>query len=234
MGWRERLVDVARFMVRPSHILQPASWRPGFGAVWGLLVMLTLLAVLLARVLIEAVLGSIGVVPDSTVDDSLGPRAVLSAVVLAPLLEEALSRGWLSGRVAALRFAAYGVIALALLLAGLIVSPDFRRILALAAAAVVFAGLIHWSLTRHRDSAVPGWFIRHFRWLVWGSSLVFALLHLGNYEALTHPLGVLVVMPLMIGGMLLAYTRTRLGLRAAMLHHAAYNAVLVGLALTLS
>lgn len=54
------------------------------------------------------------------------------------------------------------------------------------------------------------------------------MLHLGNYEALTHPLGLLVVSPLMLGGMLLAYTRTRLGLRAAMAHHAAYNAVLVG------
>jgi membrane protease YdiL (CAAX protease family) len=60
---------------------------------------------------------------------------------------------------------------------------------------------------------------------VWGSALVFGLIHLGNYEPLTHPFGVLVVLPQTIGGLLLAYTRARLGLGAAMAHHAMYNAV---------
>ena len=36
---------------------------------------------------------------------------------------------------------------------------------------------------------------------------------------------VLAVLPQTIGGLLLAYTRTRLGLRAAMLQHALYNAL---------
>jgi membrane protease YdiL (CAAX protease family) len=72
---------------------------------------------------------------------------------------------------------------------------------------------------------VPAWFARHFHWFVWGSSLLFGLIHLGNYEPLAHPLGVLVVLPQTIGGLLLAYTRTRLGLGAAMAHHAAYNAL---------
>jgi membrane protease YdiL (CAAX protease family) len=40
-----------------------------------------------------------------------------------------------------------------------------------------------------------------------------------------------VVLPLMLGGVLLAYTRTRLGLRAAMVQHGCYNAALVGLTL---
>jgi hypothetical protein len=34
-----------------------------------------------------------------------------------------------------------------------------------------------------------------------------------------------VVAPQLIGGLFLAYVRTRLGLRAAMAHHAAYNAL---------
>ena len=90
---------------------------------------------------------------------------------------------------------------------------------------MALAGLVQWSLTRTRDTAVPAWFKRHFHWFVWGSTLLFGLAHLGNYEALTSPLGVLVVLPQTIGGLLLAYTRTRLGLGAAMAHHAAYNAV---------
>jgi membrane protease YdiL (CAAX protease family) len=211
------------------------AWRPGSAVTWAGLTLLTLIAVLLARGLIEAILGPAGILPASTRTGRPDLRDVTLAVIVAPLLEETLSRGWLSGRRAALRFALYGAAALGLMLAALASPPDVRRMIAVAAVVTVFAGLIQWSITRHRERerSVPGWFIRHFRWLAWGSSLAFALLHLGNYEALTHPLGVVVVMPLMLGGMLLAYTRTRLGLRAAIAQHAAYNAVLVGAALAL-
>ncbi len=152
---------------------------------------------------------------------------LVSYLLFAPVLEELLYRGWLSGRIAALRFAAYGFAAQALLLASLFVREDMAMPLALAGAALALAGLVHWSLTRTRDTAVPVWFTRNFHWIVWVSSLAFGLIHLGSYEALTHPLGVLVVLPQTIGGLLLAYTRTRLGLGAAMLHHAGYNAVFV-------
>jgi hypothetical protein len=84
---------------------------------------------------------------------------------------------------------------------------------------------VQWSRWRHVDTAVPGWFVRHYRWFVWGSTVLFGLTHLGNFEPLAHPVGLLVVLPQTIGGLLLAYTRTRLGLGAAMAHHAAYNAV---------
>jgi membrane protease YdiL (CAAX protease family) len=230
MTLRERLADVARFVARPTFAERTMAWRPGYVSAWALLVLLTLPTVLLTAGLLAAVLGPAGILPASTRDTALDLRAVLIAVVLAPVLEESLSRGWLSGRRAALHFAAAGLVALVVLLASLGVEPGTRKLVALVGVAVVFVGLVRWSLTRHRDREVPDWFLRHFRWLVWGSSLGFALLHLGNYEALTHPLGALVVAPLMLGGMLLAYTRTRLGLRAAMAHHAAYNAVLVAAA----
>jgi hypothetical protein len=131
----------------------------------------------------------------------------------------------LTGRIAALRFAAYGLAAMGLMMASLFVLADYAKPVAYAGAAVAFAGLIHWHLTRARDTAVPAWFNRHFHWIVWGSSLLFGLIHLGNYEPLQSPIGLLVVLPQTIGGLLLAYTRTRLGLGAAVAHHAAYNAV---------
>jgi len=227
---RDRLADVARFIMRPSFAARPMAWRREYVATWAVLTVLTLIAVLLAAALIEATLGYAGMLPASTRNARPDLRDVALAVVFAPLLEETLSRGWLSGRYAALRFALYGAAALGLLLAALVVPQDLRKIVALTAVVTVLAGLIQWGLTRHRARGreVPGWFVRHFRWMAWGSSLAFALLHLGNYEALNSPLGVVVVMPLMLGGMLLAYTRTRLGLRAAIAQHAAYNAVLMG------
>lgn len=233
MSLRERLVDVGRFVMRPTYVARPMAWRPGFASALALMIGLNLLLVTMMRLLIEAALGTSGALP-AIADKALpNPRDVLEYVLIAPLLEEVLFRGWMTGRKADLRFAVYGAAALALLLMALAAPQDFARASSLVAVALVFAGLIHWGLTRHRLSAVSDGFIRKFRWMVWGSSLVFGLIHLGRFEPLTSPLGALVVAPLMLGGLLLAYTRTRLGLRAAVLQHAAYNAVLVGLALAL-
>jgi membrane protease YdiL (CAAX protease family) len=151
------------------------------------------------------------------------------ALLIAPVLEEAVYRGWLTGRIAALRFAAFGFAAEACFIGSLWVEEQWAMPLAIAGGGAAFIGFAQWLHTRERDTAIPAWFTRNFHWLVWGSSLFFALIHLGNYESITHPLGVLVVAPQLIGGLLLAYVRTRLGLRAAMVHHAAYNALFLAL-----
>lgn len=224
---RARLADVARFAVRPSYVAQPMGWRPGFGSALVLMIALNVMTVGLSSALIHLALGPSGVLPELAKDTPISPRDVFNYVLLAPLLEEPLHRGWLTGRKAALRFAAFGCAALVLCLIGFVIGTNGGRIFALFGVAAAFIGLVQWGLTRHRDCAVPDAFIRHFRWLVWGSSLVFGLIHLGNFKPFTNPLGVLVVLPLMLAGMLLAYTRTRLGLRAAILHHAGYNMALV-------
>lgn len=224
MTFRERVADAGRFALRPTFVARPLAWGPAAA-----LALLTLLALDLALgeaalLLGEALDGLVPVLPEPVEEDiTLAEDAFLS-LLLAPLLEELLFRGWLSGRRAALRFALYGLAALALFMASLFAGPGAATALALAGVGTVIAGLVHWSRTRHRDREVPAWFIRHFGKFVWGSTLLFGLIHLGNYEPLTHPLGVLVVLPQTIGGLLLAYTRTRLGLMAAVAHHSAFNA----------
>jgi membrane protease YdiL (CAAX protease family) len=168
---------------------------------------------------------SAGFLPEPIETEESLTEELFLTLLFAPVVEEALFRGWLNGRHAALRFAAYGMGALALSLVTLFLSDAFAEPVGFAGLALALAGLIHWVRTRRRDTAVPAWFTRHFHWFVWGSTLLFGLIHIGNFEPLTHPLGVLVVLPQTIGGLLLAYTRTRLGLRAAMAHHAAFNAV---------
>ncbi len=220
---------MARFALRPSFVAQPMAW--GRTAALALLAVFALdIALgLLIEGALAAVDGATGWLPAPVEEPITFAEDLFTALLVAPLLEELLFRGWLSGRAAALRFAMFGFAALALFAASLIVSPYVATPMALAGVAMAFAGLIRWSQTRHFDIAVPAWFPRHFRWLVWGSSLLFGLIHLGNYAPLNHPLGLLVVLPQTIGGVLLAYTRTRLGLRAAIAHHAAYNAVLTAL-----
>ncbi len=225
MGWRDWLADVARFVVRPTYVGRPMVW----GRTAALLLVMMFALDLAVDTLVSWLTGAwdaqTGFLPEPVEQDIPLAEDMFNALLLAPVLEEALFRGWLTGRIAALRFAAYGFGALGLFTSSLMVPAGYAAAMSLAGSALVFAGLIHWSRTRHRDTAVPVWFTRHFHWLVWSSTVLFGLIHLGNYEALAHPLGVLVVVPQTIGGLLLAYTRTRLGLGAAMAHHAAYNAV---------
>lgn len=225
MTLRARTLDIARFIARPAYAAQPMAW--GRAAALALLLVFALdLAIdTLVAALTEAWDTGAGFLPEPIEYQTTLAEDLFGFLVLAPIMEELAFRGWLSGRIAALRFALYGFAAMGVLTAALYVPLEYEIAVSLAGVGVALAGLIHWSRTRARETAVPAWFTRHFHWFVWGSSLAFGLIHLGNYEPLQSPLGLLVVLPQTIGGLLLAYTRTRLGLRAAMVHHAAYNAV---------
>lgn len=225
MSLGERLADVGRFALRPTFAVQPMAWGRAAALALALVFGLDWALGALSIWLTDHWSLPSGILPQPIEQDIPLAEDLFTGLLLAPVLEELLFRGWLTGRIAALRFALYGMAALVLFLASLLVGPGLAQFVGLAGVATAIAGLVHWSHTRRRDSAVPAWFTRHFHWFVWGSTLLFGLIHLGNYEQLTHPLGVLVVLPQTIGGLLLAYTRTRLGLRAAMAHHAAYNAL---------
>lgn len=221
----ERLADAARFAARPTFLARPMAW--GRAAALALVVVFALDCALDALVtwLTATWDAGAGFLPEPVEEDIPFLEDAFNALLVAPVLEELAFRAWLTGRIAALRFAVYGFAAMGALMASLIAAPAWAMPLGLAGAGIALAGLIHWNAVRHGDTDVPLWFTRNFHWVVWLSSLGFGLIHLGNYEALTHPLGVLVVMPQTIGGLLLAYTRTRLGLGAAIAHHALYNAV---------
>ncbi len=232
MNLRERLVDVARFAVRPTYAAQPMAWSRAAA-----LALMTVFAAACALdwltwLAIDWWDAQAGFLPPSIRRyDSAGDLA-FKALLLAPIVEEALFRGWLSGRVAALRFAAFGIAAHGLFFASLWAVEAWQMPLALGGLVLAFAGLVQWLRRRERETQVPDWFLRHFRWLVWGSSLFFAAIHFGNYAPIADPRGVLVVTSQLIGGLVLAYIRTRLGLGAAIAYHAAYNGlVLIGLTL---
>lgn len=229
MSLSERLADVARFAVRPGFVARPM--------VWGRAAALALLVVFVVDLALDTLVtwltatwdAGAGFLPEPVEEDIPFLEDAFNALLVAPVLEELAFRAWLTGRTAALRFAAYGFAAMGVLMASLVAPPAWAMPLGLAGAGIALAGLIHWNAARDRDTQVPLWFTRNFHWIVWMSSLGFGLIHLGNYEALTHPLGILVVLPQTIGGLLLAYTRTRLGLGAAIAHHAAYNALAMAL-----
>lgn len=67
-----------------------------------------------------------------------------------------------------------------------------------------------------------------FPYLVYGSSVVFGLIHISNYENndwAFYFLSPLVVMSQMTGGFILAFLRTRFSLRWSMIYHSLWNAI---------
>lgn len=229
MGLRERLGDIGRFAARPTYPAPPLGWghaaAPGLVVALGIVFAFDLALGELIVMATNAWDAGAGFMPAPLEIEATLAEDLFDFLILAPLLEELVFRGWLTGRIAALRFALYGFAAMGLFSAALYLPVEYVTAVSLTGVAVAFAGLLHWSVTRDTGTEVPAWFTGHFHWFVWGSSLAFGLIHLGNYEPLAHPLGLLVVLPQTIGGLLLAYTRTRLGLGAAIAHHAAYNAV---------
>lgn len=226
---RARLADAARFVARPTFTAapMPRAREAALTVLAAGVVHLVLLAVVIAPVWLAA--RSAGVLPAPDSDPDGLAAGTLAFLVIAPLLEELVFRSWLTGRVAALRFATCGFAALAMMLAGVSLLPDHARLLGWAGVGVALAGLVHWVLTRERASSrtVPPAFIRHFGGIVWAQALLFGLIHLGNYAAPASPWGLAVVLPQVLGGLLLAYIRTRAGLAAGIVYHAGYNALVL-------
>lgn len=91
-------------------------------------------------------------------------------------------------------------------------------------------GLIVWRGTHRRADAADQW-NRHGPRVIWLAVFGFALAHVANYKI---PLAdwrvvaaVLLVVPQLVGGFCIAYTRVRAGFWAGVAHHSISNAALV-------
>ena len=169
--------------------------------------------------------------PDLLDLDMSSAEEWVSVALLAPVLEEAVFRGWLSGRQAALELAGRMALAITLLIAGAVLvrsgsSLESVRIIQFGALGFAAYALLVWFRQRKRKVEIPAWFDRNYRHLVWGSSVAFGTIHLLNYDGPTGPIDLVLVLPQTLGGLVLAYTRTRLGLAAAVAQHALFNIVL--------
>ncbi len=153
------------------------------------------------------------------------PREWLLPVVVlaAPLLEEMLFRGWLSGRPRALWLL---VCALA---AGipLVITGGNSPLAAIGLIAALIAAPLGWFLLRKRTA--PGWFQHHFGTIFYGAALLFGAAHLVNFSQ-PSLLALPLVAPQLWAGTTLGYLRTRHGLWASILAHALSN----GLALMIA
>lgn len=146
----------------------------------------------------------------------------IAVVIVGPLVEEIIFRGWLTGT---WRSLAGSAVFLAVFFGGTAMMTDLQigppgvKQLGLA-----ILGLAAIWLVRPVDTGprVPG-YDRVFRFVFWGQGIVFGLLHYQNFAAASPVLAILMTLPLIVCAWLWGYARIVLGLGGAVLLHAAYN-----------
>lgn len=148
-------------------------------------------------------------------------------IPIAPPIEEALFRGWLTGRPRALWLLAMACVAA--VLCACIVAHRAETAAAFGVIATGIAAVAGWWRLR-KLAAPPRGFVRGYR--VWFalSVMVFGALHLTNYA---HPVlaTVPMVLPQIWAGLVFGYVRMRQGLAASILLHASGNAAALAAAL---
>lgn len=236
-GARMVVHDVWRFVLRPT--LPAGRIAPGRTFAFVFAIVLTFDFTLAGgAIALETFATEAGYEPPIYVDSEWSLGWELAALVLfAPLIEEAIFRGWLAGTRAWLLFGLHMAIVVVLLtVAAVFIDVLPGGILALvtlfALGLAIFAAL-RVRDRRHEETQVPGWFRSNFRWFVWGSTLAFGAVHLTNFEGVSSPLDALLIPSQTAGALLLAYTRVHLGLRAAIAQHAVLNAVFAALSLAI-
>lgn len=213
-AWR----DFAAFL-RAPRLAGPVGLRAGWkmtGAMLGLN-LLGLAVLLLVLPLWQHLTGIEG--PGAF--EGIPIEYLIPAVVLAaPIVEECLFRGWLSGRPRALWLLGCCLAAIAPLA---LLQPAAAGLAILGA---LLAAIIGWVVLRKR--AAPGWFMKGFPVLFLVSAALFASIHVFNYDnpGLLH---LPMVLPQLWAGLTLGFVRMQVGLPAAMLVHGASNALALSL-----
>jgi membrane protease YdiL (CAAX protease family) len=225
-AWR----DWASFVRRPA--LPDCA---NLGLVDGLKAVLPLYALDLA--IMAVLFGALGVamalgfeMPEHMLGEfELTPLLVLGILAGAPIGEELVFRGWLSGRP--------GHVLGSLILVGAIVlfmlggrnsgtaGAELWSFGALGALAL--SGL---SVFLLRGRPAMRWFQRHFAWFFWASALLFAAIHLTNF-ATAGPSLLPLVLPQFALALLLGYLRVTHGLWSSILLHMLHNATFIALVL---
>jgi membrane protease YdiL (CAAX protease family) len=221
------LRDFAAYIGRPRLITPSGLGAPG---AWRAVLALLGFHLLVLLVLLSPVLGLWQAAMGLPAPEAFGAVSkvwlVPLVVVIAPLGEEFMFRGWLTGRVRAL-----WLLGCALVAGVLLAMVNYHVAEIPASLGVVAMGLIApggWWWLRRRG--VAAWFEAAFPALVWLSIVIFGLSHLSNYPRFSWAL-LPMVLPQVWTGIVLSFARMRFGLIAAMLIHAAANATAISLAL---
>lgn len=205
---------------RPMGLGSAESWALWRGATGLYLAGLLVLALVLH--LWQRAMG----LPSPDAFGKVPPALLLPTVtLLAPVAEECVFRGWLSGRPRALALIAGLVVAAAALWT--VRDGAAHPVALLLLLLGVLGAALGWFVLRRRET--PAWFVAAFPVLFMLHAVVFALFHLSNYPRITLAL-VPMVLPQLWAGLVFGFIRVRISLPAAMLAHALGNLAAVTVA----
>jgi len=222
---RDQLRDFRAYLAAP-RLTVPAPSRPGWAIIVGVY-----LAGLIAVAPLLGLWQHAMHLPAPEAFHGFSPGALVPiVVVVAPVAEEALFRGWLTGRPRALWLLAMALLGAVLLCAVVLHWHD--QIASLGVIAAAIAALAGWLVLR-KATDPPRWFARRFGLWFYVSVAVFALLHMANYPRASWAL-VPMVIPQLWAGLVFGYLRMRQGLIASILAHAVGNAAALAAALLAS
>lgn len=224
-GWKfaDLAIRIARFIRRPTLTLPPVA--DGVVAFVSRMVVIDL--AIRIGVIWLTLLGTQILDTDNVLDEDINPwLLVLLAVIIAPLLEETAMR-LLIHPWSEWRFWVSSLVWLAFVGSSVFTGEwnGWQGWMLL----VWPVGLIVWRLTNRTKNAEAKW--NRGGWVVWVCTIGFALAHVANYEIPVTDwrlatVGLLVI-PQLIGGLFIAYTRIRAGFWAGVAHHALSNGLLV-------
>lgn len=225
---RSALSEFAVFLRRPQVLVGGGLRAPGNFQRW------VWLTALLVGVLIAVILPLLHLwqktfgLPDPEAFQAFPKQwLVPTVVVIAPLIEELLFRGWQSGSRIALWLLACALMGIAAVV--LSRSPQGTMPALLLLLAAVGAGLAGWLVLRKKRGPL-GWFARFYPAIFYAAAALFALVHLGNY-GMVSLIAVPLVLPQLWAGLVLGYLRQQVGLIGSIAAHAVSNLCVVGLAL---
>lgn len=219
------LGECVAFLARPSPDRSPPQdVSPAVTAVWLLIFSLVVTAAF-ALAALPLVLWA-GAAPGETltrVFERPPASVILSVIVLGPLVEEMMFRGWLKGTARAFVGSA---LFLGIWFGGVALLMD-RAPWAMGAGALLGLAAVglaaYVGVTRSGPANPMSWFTPLFPIAFWLQGLVFGALHFANTESPSIILSVLLTAPFVICGWLWGYARLALGLGPAWLLHMAYN-----------
>jgi len=147
---------------------------------------------------------------------------VLSVVILGPLVEEIIFRGWLTGTWRSVLASAFSLAAIyggaALLDPYPVVGDAIKTLVLVGGAIAIFVAFLPLDKTRH----ISG-FDRIFPIIFYAQAVAFGILHFQNFAASSLAVALFATLPLVACGLIWGYARVRLGLASAVILHAAYN-----------
>jgi membrane protease YdiL (CAAX protease family) len=155
---------------------------------------------------------------------------ILAMVILGPLIEEIMFRGWLSGTWRAFVGSA---LFLGIVFAGAPLATELAGgSRAVAQISLGMIGVFLLSLFSPIDAGQPlPTYRQSFPYIFWAQGVAFGLLHFQNVSGVPSVIAILSTLPFVLCAWIWGYARIVIGLRAAVILHAAYN---VPAALTLT